>query len=126
MTVPLGLAWRLAPLHLPPFAFKYGGSALWAAAVYWTVGWLAPRWRPGRVALWAAAVSLDVELLKLVYWAPLDRFRETLAGKLLLGRYFSVGAIVAYWVAVAGMWVLDRRWRFGVRKGGFLGRIAQK
>jgi hypothetical protein len=106
--IPLGLSWRLAPLHLPPFAFKYGGSALWAIAVYWLVAWIKPRWRVTRLALTAAAVSLGVELLKKVYWPPLDHFRESLAGKLLLGRYFSFGAIVAYWLAIAAVATLDR------------------
>lgn len=92
-TLPLGLAWRLAPLHLPPFAFKYGGSALWAVAVYWVVALLLPGRSMGRLAVTAALVALTVELAKLIYWPPLDRFRETLAGKLLLGRYFTFGAI---------------------------------
>ena len=85
-TVPLGLLWRLAPLHLPQCAFKYGGSALWAIAVYWTCAIFLPRRSSVRLAFIAATLSLAVELIKLVYWSPLDRFRETLPGKLLLGR----------------------------------------
>ena len=108
-TVPLGLFWRLAPLHLPPFAFKYGGSVLWAVAVYWAVAILKPRSSSTRLALAAATSALAVELLKLVYWSPLDRFRETLPGKLLLGRYFSFGAILAYWIAIAAVAFLDRK-----------------
>lgn len=106
--VPLGLAWRLAPLHLPPFAFKYGGSVLWAMAVYGAVSLLLPRVGITRVALTALVVAAAVELLKLLYWAPLDAFRETLAGKLLLGRYFSYGALIAYWLAILCTWSLDR------------------
>lgn len=107
ITVPVGMAWRLAPLHLPPFAFKYGGSALWAVAVYWLVAIARPRWSSRRLALTAAAIALLVELFKLVYWPPLDRFRHTLAGKLLLGRYFTVGAVIAYWTAIAAVALLD-------------------
>lgn len=101
VTLPLGLVWRLAPLHLSQFAFKYGGSALWAAAVYWLLGLLRPIWRPPTLAGAAVVVSTAVEFLKRLYWPPLDHFRETMAGKLLLGRYFTYGAIVAYWLAIA-------------------------
>lgn len=109
LLVPFGLAWRMAPLHLPPFAYKYGGSALWAAAVYWLLAAILVRQPPVAVGAVAAAVALGVELLKRVYWLPLDHFRETLAGKLLLGRYFSVGAVAAYWLAIAAVVLLDRR-----------------
>ncbi len=110
-TVPLGLAWRLAPLHLSPFALKYGGSALWAVAVYWVIAALQPRWNSVRLAFTAALSALTIELIKLVYWPPLDRFRETLAGKLLLGRYFTFGAIAAYWIAITAVAWADSRMR---------------
>jgi hypothetical protein len=113
ITLPVGLAWRLAPLHLPQFAFKYGGSALWAVAVYWVVALLLPRASVRTLALTAAMVALGVELLKLLYWPPLDHFRETLAGKLLLGRYFTLGAIVAYWLAIAVSAAFDARFHPG-------------
>lgn len=111
LTIPLGLLWRLLPLHLPPFAFKYGGSALWAMAVYWLLAVLWPRPSPAVAGARAAMVALGIECLKRVYWPPLDRFRETLAGKLLLGRYFTWGAIVAYWLAIASVALLDELWR---------------
>ena len=119
-TLPLGLAWRLAPLGLPPFAFKYGGSALWAVAVYWVWAFLLPRTRATRLAELAALTALVVELCKLIDWRPLGRFRETLAGKLLLGRYFTVGAIVAYWLAIGIVALIDCR--FAAAGKGAAGR----
>ena len=107
MTLPLGLLWRLAPLHLPPFAYKYGGSALWAIAVYWLVALLKPGWRAEQLALTACCLALAVELFKLVRSPLLDTFRDTLAGKLLIGRYFTPGAIAAYWMAIGAVAVLD-------------------
>ena len=107
VTLPAGLVWRLAPLHLPPFAFKYGGSALWAIAVYWTVALLLPHKRAAVLGALAAAMAAAVECFKLVRNPALDAFRETLAGKLLLGRYFTLGAIAAYWLAIAAMALLD-------------------
>lgn len=108
-TIPLGLVWRLVPLHLPQFAFKYGGSALWAAALYWATAALLPRAMRSRVAILTVLVATSVELFKLVIWSPLDHFRDTLAGKLLLGRYFTLGALLAYWLAIGLCAFLDRR-----------------
>ena len=100
-TVPAGLVWRLAPLHLSQFAFKYGGAALWATAVYWTVAALLPQQRPATLGILSALVAASVECFKRVQTPLLDAFRDTLAGKLLLGRYFTLGAIAAYWLAIA-------------------------
>lgn len=116
VTVPLGLVWRMAPLHLPQFAFKFGGSALRAVAVYWVVALVKPQDRPLRLGLISAVCALTVELAKLIWWPPLDRFRETLAGKLLLGRYFTVGAIVAYWIAILATALMDARLSPGRKK----------
>ncbi len=110
------MAWRLAPLHLPPFAFKYGGSALWAIAVYWTVAIFLPRTSPVRLAFAAAIVAVAVECFKLVRSPSVDYFRETLAGKLLLGRYFTFGAIIAYWLAIAAVAVFDTHFGPGRRR----------
>ena len=118
VTLPVGIAWRMAPLHLPSFAFKYGGSALWAVAVYWVAAFLLPHWRARRLAITSALVALGVEIGKLIFWPPLDRFRETLAGKLLLGRYFTLGAVVAYWLAILFVALLDARFRPGLAQNG--------
>jgi hypothetical protein len=119
LTLPIGLAWRLAPLGLPAFAFKYGGSALWAVAVYWVVALCLARRPVVLLAVIAGCTALTVELAKLIYWPPLDRFRETLAGKLLLGRYFTLGAVVAYWLAIACVALLDARFRPGLARAGY-------
>lgn len=113
ITVPVGLVWRFAPLHLPPFAFKYGGSVLWAAGVYWLIAVLLPERQPPFLAASAAAVSISVELFKLVRHPEIDRFRSTLPGKILIGRYFTFGALVAYLLAITMASSLDSRFRFG-------------
>ncbi len=110
-TLPTGLAWRFAPLHLPPFAYKYGGSALWASAVYWLVASCRPLWRSAAVARTAATFSIAVECFKLVRAPALDHFRATLAGKVLLGRYFTFGAAAAYLLAIGSVFWLDQRFR---------------
>lgn len=55
----------------------------------------------------AGMVATAVEFLKLYRTPWLDAFRGTLPGILLLGKYFSVWDIVAYWAAVGVGAVVD-------------------
>ena len=68
---------------------------------------------PAFLAACAGTTALGVELFKLVREPALDRFRETLTGKLLLGRYFTVGAILAYWLAILLVAIADARFQPG-------------
>ena len=110
ITIPLGLAWRMVPLGLSQFFYKYGGSALWAVALYWLVAACLPRLRVGAVASIAAGTAAALEFSRLWHTPGMDAFRVTLAGRLLLGRYFSVRNIVAYWLAIALTALLDVLW----------------
>lgn len=107
-TVTGGLAIRFAPLGLPPFLVKYGGSALWALMIYWIISTLLSSWRLYSAALLAGLAATLVELFKLYQSPALDAYRLTLPGKLLLGRHFSFRDIVAYWAAIAAGVALDR------------------
>jgi len=100
LTIPTGLAVRLLPLHLPWFLYKYLGSILWAAALYWFLAALLPKLRSQLLAALAITIATLVELTRLIPIAPLDAFRLTLPGRILLGRYFSLKNIAAYIVAV--------------------------
>lgn len=99
-TVVSGLLIRFGPLGLPRFVVKYGGSVLWALMIYWIVSTLLPWWRVAAIALLAGSVATSVELLKLHHAPWLDSFRMTGPGVLLLGRFFSVWDILAYWLAM--------------------------
>ena len=107
VTIVCGLVWRMAPLGLPAVLVKYGGSALWAVMVYWLVAFLLPRKAPHSLGLIAAVVAAAVECFKLYRSPGLDAFRLTLAGKLLLGRVFSLRDIAVYWLAIVVVAVLD-------------------
>ncbi|HXB62233.1 MAG TPA: DUF2809 domain-containing protein [Acidobacteriaceae bacterium] len=106
VTIPLGLLWRHLPL--PFFAWKYGGSALWTIALYWSVAALAPQLRSAAVALISVLLSALVELSRLVNQPVLNAFRQTLAGRLILGRYFSLRDIAAYWITIALLFCIDQ------------------
>jgi hypothetical protein len=95
-TIAAGLAWRMLPLGFSFFWYKYGGSVLWF-----------PRYRSVGLAVGAGVVAAVLEFSRLWHVATLDAFRLTLAGRLLLGRYFSLKNIVAYWVGIALAAALD-------------------
>ena len=108
-TVMAGLAVRMAPLGLPTVVVKYGGSMLWAVMIYWIVSAALARWRLPVVALISGAIATGVEFFKLYHSPGMDAFRLTLPGMILLGRFFSVRDIVAYWVAIGvAAWVDGR------------------
>ncbi len=100
ITLIAGLLVRMAPLGLPLFIVKYGGSMMWALMIYWIVSALFARWHLLPVGLLSAAIAAAVEFLKLYHAAWLDTFRLTLPGILVLGRHFSLWDILAYWIAI--------------------------
>jgi Protein of unknown function (DUF2809) len=108
ITIPLGLAVRYLPLHLTWFLYKYLGSILWAAALYWFLATLFPKLRPQAVAALAIVITTLLELTRLIPIAPVDAFRQTLTGQILLGRFFSLKNIAAYILAIALTATLDR------------------
>ena len=110
-TLAAGLLLRFARLGLPLFVSKYGGSMLWALMIYWLVTTLLPRFSLARGAVLAGILAAAVELLKLYRTPSLDAFRLTLPGILLLGRFFSLWDIVAYWLAIALGAIIDSRMR---------------
>ena len=107
ITIPIGLAVRLLPLGLPWFLYKYAGSVLWAIALYWFLAAILPKLHPRAVATIAILIATLLELSRLVPIAPIDAFRLTFAGKILLGRYFSIKNIAAYILAIACTAALD-------------------
>lgn len=113
--IACGLAWRRPELGLPWTVAKYGGSVLWGAMALFCVAAACPRLGLARVALIAAAIAAAIEFGQLVRYPPLDAFRATTTGALLLGRTFDWFDILAYWIGVAcafcGANLLSRRFR---------------
>ena len=107
ITIPIGLAVRLLPLGLPWFLYKYLGSLLWAVALYWFLAALLPKLKPPALATLAVIIATFLELTRLIPIAPLDAFRQTFAGKILLGRFFSLKNIVTYLLAIVLTAALD-------------------
>jgi hypothetical protein len=109
ITIPIGLAVRLLPLGLPWFLYKYLGSILWAVALYWFLAAILPKLRTPALATLAIIIATLLELSRLIPIAPIDAFRLTFAGKVLLGRFFSIKNIAAYILAIALAATLDHR-----------------
>jgi len=87
-------------LGLSFFVVKYGGSVLWGAMVFLALATLTGSVNIGRLAFAAFLIALSVELSRLYHTPELDAFRLTTAGKLLLGRVFSLWNIAAYAVGI--------------------------
>jgi hypothetical protein len=100
VTIAAGLTVRFVPLGLPFFWVKYGGSMLWALMIYWIVSTLLGGARPAVAAIVSGLMATGVECVKLYHAPWLDAFRLTLPGVILLGRYFSLRDIAAYWIAI--------------------------
>ena len=111
ITIAAGLALRMAPLGLPRSVVKYGGSIMWALMIYWIVTTLLGSVRISSAALLAGMIATSVEFFKLYRSPAVDTFRMTLAGTLLLGRYFSIEDILAYWIAIAAGALIDLQLR---------------
>ena len=95
-------------LGLPRLIVKYGGSALWAAMVFFLVAIAAPRLKRRHIAMIAATIAVGVELFRLVHTPALDAFRLTLTGALLLGRIFSPWNMLAYGFGIVLGMMIDR------------------
>ncbi len=104
----MGLLWRFAPLGLPAFALKYGGSILWSAMLYCLGMSIRPfEMTRTQVAICATLIAGMVEGSRLVHTPALDAFRLTMPGALLLGRVFSIWDIAAYAVGIACAYACD-------------------
>ena len=111
VTVAAGLMIRFAPLGLPSFIVKYGGSTMWALMAYWIVSTLLPSRRLLTVVLLTGTLTTAVEFVKLYHSPLLDAFRLTFPGIVLLGRYLSAWDIVAYWLAIFIGALMDKGFR---------------
>jgi hypothetical protein len=111
LTVAIGILFRYHLPHIPYFFIKYIGSAAWAAEIYWLLTTLFPRLRLAKAALLSFALAVAVECFKLYNSPIVDAFRSTLAGKLILGRYFAFADIAAYAVAILLAALLDSKLR---------------
>ena len=85
ITVAAGLVLRMAPLGLPAFVVKYGGSTMWAVMIDWIASAVLARWRPAAVVLISGMIATAVEFFKLYQSPGMDAFRATLAGKCCWG-----------------------------------------
>ncbi|ARQ02957.1 hypothetical protein CAK95_13970 [Pseudorhodoplanes sinuspersici] len=115
--VALGLLWRWPVLNLPPVVAKYGGSVLWGVLVYVCVRVALPNVAIRIVVVLAAVFAAFVEFSQLLHWPPLDTFRNSTFGALLLGRVFSWWDIVSYWIGIAVMGALDCWGRWPEKEG---------
>ena len=94
--IALGLLSRRHPDFLPAALGKEPGDALWALMVFCGFGVLYPKLPATFNALAAFTFSCAIEFFQL-YQAPwIESIRDTLPGRLILGRGFLWSDIAAY------------------------------
>ncbi len=81
---------------------------MWALMIYWLLTTVFPALAIPVSVIIAGGIATAVEFFKLYRSPDVDAFRATLAGMLLLGRYFAWRDILAYWMAIAAGGLLDR------------------
>ena len=94
---------------LPFIVVKYGGSLLWGSMVYLLVAATMPHRKRHLTIVTACALSIIVELIRLIHFPELDTFRATAAGALLLGRVFSLWNIACYLVGIGIASLIEKR-----------------
>lgn len=88
------------------FLATYAGDTLWATMVFLALGFIFPAAKTWRVAWCAMAISVAAELSQLVDAAWINTCRDSLAGKLILGRDFLWSDLVCYAVGISGgLWL---------------------
>ena len=108
LLIPLGFVCRFVAIGLPYLIVKYGGSFLWAATVYWFIGYFLARQKPPLLAVISLVVTAAIEFLKRVQSSTLEHIRNTFFGIMILGRRFSYIDIAVYWIAILFMLWIDR------------------
>lgn len=88
VTMALGLASRKYGAYLPQFVAENVGDALWAALVFWGLGFLAPQSRITTRLVLALLFAFGVEFSQLYHAPWIDAIRATRLGGLVLGYDF--------------------------------------
>jgi Protein of unknown function (DUF2809) len=97
-----GLASRSGYASLLPSPFGiYGGDILWALNVFLTLGFVFPAAPTWRIAAATLAISYSVEFSQFYQADWINRIRQTLPGRLLLGSGFLKSDLACYTIGVA-------------------------
>jgi hypothetical protein len=106
--IALGLASRRFGHALPDFVARYAGDTLWALLIYLAVGFLFPRWTPGKVFTIALLFCFADETGQLYHASWIDSLRHTRLGGLILGYGFLWSDLACYTVGVALGWLAEK------------------
>ena len=100
IVIPLGLASRSFGQQLPAFIAEYAGDTLWALMVYWLFAFVFPDKSAEKIGLSALVFSFGIEFSQLWQADWLNAVRDTIPGKLVLGRGFLWSDLLCYTVGI--------------------------
>ena len=106
----LGLASRHFANPLTVLFGKYPGDTMWAMLLYCCLDLLLPRASIARIALFTAAISLTVELLKFYHAPWMIALRASTFGYLVLGHIFSIENLMAYAIGIVLFGACEWAW----------------
>lgn len=113
LTIALGLLSRSSLFAVESPVQEYAGDALWALAVFWTLGIVFPRSSTSRYAIGALLISFAIETSQLYHAEWIDHLRGFRIGALLLGHTFIWADLACY---TAGVWFGANIDHFLIRK----------
>lgn len=103
-----GLGSRKFDTPLPDFIHANAGDTLWTVAVYLSLAILAPSASAWKLGIASLGISFAVEFSQLIDPPWLNHLRDTLPGKLLLGRAFLTSDLIRYTLGAATVVVADQ------------------
>lgn len=95
-TIALGLSTRKIPSVFPPFVAEYGGDTLWALLflLLFRMVWIkTPLWKLGTLT-YLFTVLIECSQLYEATW--IRQWRQTFAGKMILGQGFLWSDLACY------------------------------
>jgi hypothetical protein len=108
--IGLGLPTRMDILPLSQPLLKYGGGFLWAAMIFFIIGFIWARGKTRDVWLLALVIACGTEFSQLYQAEWLDAFRATIWGRLTIGRGFLWGDLVSYIAGISIAALIEWRW----------------
>lgn len=98
--IVLGICIKKVPNLIPNFLSDYLGDALWAAMIFFGIGFVFKTMKTKKVALNSIAFCYIIEFSQLYHASWIDNIRNTTLGGLVLGYAFSWTDLISYAIGI--------------------------
>lgn len=94
--IVLGIWSKKSHTFIPTFFNDYLGDSLWAAMIFFGIGFIFDTMKTGKVALGSILFCYIIEFSQIYHAHWIDNIRNTILGRLVLGSTFSWNDLIAY------------------------------